>query len=95
MEVFLGFFGIDSDYLGKMPTMYALGQNLLNLINSHYILKCGDCLNLMHIHEQSSRFRVEMRKFNNGLMSLSEWANSSILACWKYGWKLWQSVDGK
>jgi hypothetical protein len=28
MEVFLGFFGIDSDYLGRMPTIYALGLKI-------------------------------------------------------------------
>jgi hypothetical protein len=29
MEVFLGFFlGIDSNYLGRMPTIYALGLRI-------------------------------------------------------------------
>ncbi len=46
------FFGIDSNYLGRMSTIYALKLiRILSLINFCYILEFGDWLNLMHIHE--------------------------------------------
>jgi hypothetical protein len=50
-KMFLAFFKIDNDYLGRMPRVSMLGLSLLISINFCYILEFGDLLGLMYKHE--------------------------------------------